>query len=190
MAERTTASVTKSSGGESMTICVKRFMKSLSVASIMCDESSSAGSGGRGPAGKTQRFGTRSYWIKTSSREWAPVKKLLKPFSLETPSVFATEGRRKSASTIKTGPPLWAKDIARLQAVEVFPSPTCALVTSKVCGGRGAVESKTEVRRLRNASASGEDGRLRTANPTPFGPAVLRARSATPCFRLYPSASE
>ena len=81
-----------------------------------------------------------------------------------------------SASMIKTGPCRWAKDMARLVAVEVFPSPICALVTSRVWGGRGAVESKTEVRRLRNDSAMGEEGRFRTAKPTPFGPAALKAR--------------
>ena len=86
-----------------------------------------------------------------------------------------------------TGSPRWAKDTARLQAVEVFPSPTWALVTNKLCGGRGAVDSKTEVRRLRKDSANGEDGRLRTSSPTGFAATLVIEPDRGNDFRLYPS---
>ena len=113
----------------------------------------------------------RSYWIKTSSSRCAPVRKLLKPFSLPTPRVFATDGRRMSASIIRTGPCRCANDMARLVAVDVFPSPIWALVTSRVWGGRGAVESKTEVRRLRKDSAMGDEGRVKHSHAHAFWPA-------------------
>ena len=54
-----------------------------------------------------------------------------------------------SASMITTLAPVWAKLIAVLTAVVVFPSPGRLDVTSKDFGARPAVESKTDVRRCR-----------------------------------------
>src|SRR5258707_14752740 len=42
--------------------------------------------------------------------------------------------------------------MAKLDAIVVLPSPGCVLVTSSARGGQSTAESRTEVRRLRNAS--------------------------------------
>ena len=69
---------------------------------------------------------------------------------------FRTLGRRMSPSISSTRWPSWASEMARLMETVVFPSLGCELLTSKVRGGRSAVESRTEVRKLRNASASAD----------------------------------
>jgi len=68
------------------------------------------------------------------------------------PNNLCKEGERKSASTSKTLWPSCASEMARLQATVVLPSAGCVLVTKRELGGLSGVESKTEVRRLRNAS--------------------------------------
>src|SRR6267378_828486 len=68
------------------------------------------------------------------------------------PNNLCKEGERKSASTSKTLWPSCANEIAKLEATVVFPSAGWVLVTRRELGGRSGVESKTEVRRLRNAS--------------------------------------
>src|SRR6266700_5151383 len=73
------------------------------------------------------------------------------------PNNLCREGKRKSASTSRTLWPSCASEIARLQATVVLPSAGCVLVTSSEPGGRSGVESKTEVRRLRNASTRSEE---------------------------------
>ena len=67
-------------------------------------------------------------------------------------------GWRRSASISRVGSPLWARAIARLREVTVFPSPAVELVINNTWGGCGAVESTTEVRRVRKDSATGEEG--------------------------------
>ena len=47
----------------------------------------------------------------------------------------------------------------------VFPSPAVELVINNTWGGCGAVESTTEVRRVRKDSATAEEGWLKSANP-------------------------
>src|SRR2546427_3026890 len=69
---------------------------------------------------------------------------------------FRTLGRRMSPSISSTRWPSWASEMARLMETVVFPSLGCELLTSKVRGGRSAVESRTEVRKLRNDSASAD----------------------------------
>ena len=46
----------------------------------------------------------------------------------------------------------------------LFPSLAVALVINNTCGGRGAVESTTEVRRVLKDSASADDGCFKSAN--------------------------
>ena len=118
------ASVTSSKGAESTTRCSKRSRNSCKTFSMVGEESKSAGLGGWGPAGSTQRLGTASNWRRTSSRLCAPERKLLSPapFS-ERASALEIPGRRMSASTITTGTPRWASPKARLSEVEVLPSP-------------------------------------------------------------------
>ena len=80
----------------------------------------------------------------------------LKPACASNPKIDRNRGRRISASTITTLAPVWAKLSAVFTAVVVFPSPGRLDVTSNALGARPAVESKTEVRRWRYDSASGD----------------------------------
>ena len=59
-----------------------------------------------------------------------------------------------SASTIRTLASVWARLVAMLIAVVVFPSPGKLEVTSKVFGARPALDKSTEVRNWRYDSAN------------------------------------
>src|ERR1700680_1372861 len=61
-----------------------------------------------------------------------------------------------SPSIINTRFPNCAREIAKLLHIVVFPSEGSALTKTTDRGGRAALESRTDVRRLRNASERAE----------------------------------
>src|SRR6266576_7167551 len=128
------------------------------------EESNCAGLGGLGPAESTQRVGTGENCLSAASILWAPVRKPARPSPSTRSRDSAIPGLRRSASMIRVLSPLWASAIAKLRAVVLFPSLAVALVINNTCGGRGAVESTTEVRRVLKDSDGADDGCFKSAN--------------------------
>ena len=73
-------------------------------------------------------------------------------------NILWLRGRRRSASTNSTLRPSSVNTMARLMERVDLPSPGSHEVTSIVFGGWSGDASSTEVRRLRNASATCERG--------------------------------
>ena len=67
-------------------------------------------------------------------------------------------GRRRLAPTRSVFCPAWESVIARFTMVVVFPSCSVGLVSRKTLPGRSIVANWIRVRRLRNASATGDLG--------------------------------
>src|SRR5438046_6214691 len=77
--ERITASVATMIGGESSTINLNFERSSTMASASLCEESRSAGFGGRGPVGMATRLGIAGCGIDTRSRLDTPARYELKP---------------------------------------------------------------------------------------------------------------
>src|ERR1043166_10121888 len=94
--------------------------------------------------------------FRTSASDIELDSTLLRPSLFSIPKAAWMLGRRMSPSMISTDAPVWAKVMARLIVVVVLPSEGSQEVTTSVLGARPAIDNKTDVRRWRYASASGE----------------------------------
>src|SRR6202046_1288758 len=118
------------------------------------EERRSAGFGGIGPVGKTQRFGITGCGTVTKSMDETPARYELSPAYFPSGRLKArvTPGLRRSASISNVRSPNCARVTAKLTAAVVFPSRGRALVTRITCGGCSACDSSREVRKALKAS--------------------------------------
>src|SRR5579872_70233 len=116
------------------------------------DPKSSAGWGGLGPDGNTNKPGCIDCKI-TCPPSSVPASKLLRPSEALRPKMSWMHGLRMSASTNRTFLPCWASTIAEFTLVVVFPSPGNGLVNKMVFGGAPNDDSRIDVRKLRYDSA-------------------------------------
>src|SRR6201999_331328 len=79
LTDRITASVAAMTGGVSMTMNLNLVRNSTSASARRCDESRSAGLGGRGPVGIADKFGIAGCCTVTRSRLETPARYELRP---------------------------------------------------------------------------------------------------------------
>src|ERR1019366_4723323 len=158
---------------------------------MRAEESKSAGFGGIGPVGTTQRFGITGCGTVTKSMDETPARYELSPayFPSGRLNARSTPGLRRSPSISNVGAPNCASVTARFPAAVVFPSRGSALVIRITCGGCSACESKSEVRKDLNASETCDCGMEYDTNSTfisfPFADALFSSRDIL--LRLAPS---
>src|SRR5581483_6776225 len=87
-----------------------------------------AGLAGRGPHGRTDRFGTDDGRM-ADPRSVCPEMTVASPTSAGTLKILCCRGRRQSPSIMIVRLPDWAIDTARLAARVDLPSDTFGLVT-------------------------------------------------------------
>ena len=113
-------SLTARIGGESTTITSTASRRSCRIWRKRSRLRRSAGFGGNGPDGITDRFGTIVSRAAQSHARSGWARSVLKPRSFATPKIRCWVGRRRSASiNIVTKPP-WARATARLAEIGAF----------------------------------------------------------------------
>src|SRR4051794_19440510 len=122
------------------------------------EQSNSAGCGGVGPAGITNRF-AMSVATTPALALAVEANNVLNPASLRRFRARWIAGRRMSASTSRTRAPDCASTTAVLMLVVVLPSCGSGLVTTMIFGGAPGDDSISEVRKARYASETCERGR-------------------------------
>src|SRR5690348_3515707 len=140
-------------GGESTSTYSNSVWSLFSSSAVSADDRTSAGLGGMGPHGMTERFGTPLTGNMASESWTRLVRHWTKPGLFFTPAARWQAGRRMSQSTIKTLLPRLERVAPRFTVVVVLPSPGSALVTSSSLG-TGLAESRIDVRRDLKASTA------------------------------------
>ncbi len=134
------ASARPITGGASSTTMSNCSAASSTSAFRRGPASSSAGLGGIGPLGTTNRLGHMVGWT-ASARPRAPVSRLLTPLRLSAPIALWRDGFRRSRSISRVRSPSRAKLCARAMALVDLPSSGRALVMVRTLGAPSLVEN-------------------------------------------------
>ena len=148
-ADKAAASVTGSSGGQSITTMSALARKRSRTSAARGEASHSGGFGGRGPEASTRSDPTPGTRWSARPRGTSPSSTEVSPTPLSSPKKSWSLGRLRSQSNAATAAPASAMATARFATVVVLPSVVLGLVTWRTRTGLLSPSSCTEVRRLR-----------------------------------------